>query len=63
VVIYLQAPQEINFIKDILTKYADAPIKVFLGKDTFADAATYKGKAFKESEIESCKAYMKDQYL
>jgi hypothetical protein len=33
VVIYTQEPSEINFIKDLITRYQDAPVKVFLGKD------------------------------
>jgi hypothetical protein len=50
VVVYLAANSEINFIKDILTKYNDAPIKVFLGKETYPEAGHYKAKAYKVGE-------------
>lgn len=49
IVIYLHEDKEINFIKDIITKYQEAPIKVFLGKESFADANTYKAKAFTDT--------------
>jgi hypothetical protein len=60
VVIYLTAPNEINFIKDILVKYAEAPIKAFLGKEAYADAANYKAKAFTEADIGSLRGYLND---
>lgn len=62
VVIYLAANSEINFIKDILTKYTDAPIKAFLTKEAFADAANHKAKGFKVGEQDQLVAHLKDQY-
>jgi EF-hand domain len=50
VVVYLQSANELNFIKDILTKYQEAPVKAFLGKELFAEAANYKAKAFTEDQ-------------
>jgi calmodulin len=47
----LQEAKEINFIKDILTKYQDAPVKAFLGKEPFAEAHTYKAKAFTDAQV------------
>jgi hypothetical protein len=62
VVIYLHEAKEINFIKDILIKYQEAPIKAFLGKETFAEAATYKAKAFTEGEAGALLEYFKHEY-
>lgn len=51
VVVYLHKATEINFIKDLLTQYQDAPIKAFLGKEHSEDAAQYKAKSYLEGEV------------
>lgn len=48
VVIYLQDNSEINFIKDIIAKYHEAPIKAFLTNNTF-DASEFKSQSFTNS--------------
>jgi hypothetical protein len=50
IVVYLAANSEINFIKDIITKYNDAPIKAFLGKELYGEAGNHKARAFKVGE-------------
>ena len=42
VVIYHNEANEVNFLKDVLQRYQDAPIKAFLGKENYHDVATYK---------------------
>lgn len=46
VVIYHQDPNDVKFMKDLIQRYAEAPIKAFLGKEAFSAAADYKAKAF-----------------
>lgn len=62
VVIYLHDVKEINFIKDILTKYQDAPIKAFLGKEEFGEAHTYKAKAFAEGHVATLVEHLRHEY-
>jgi hypothetical protein len=50
VVVYLHKASELNFIKDILTQYQDAPIKAFLGKEHSEDAAHYHAKSYLEGD-------------
>ena len=50
VVIYHNEANEINFIKDTIQRYSDTPIKIFLGKTPYADAASYNAKAFNHGE-------------
>ncbi len=46
VVIYHNDPNEINFIKDEIQRYNDAPIKAYFGKTAYEQAATHHAKAF-----------------
>lgn len=62
VVIYYEDPKEINFMKDIITKYQDAPIKIFLGNDKYADAKNYKAESFTLAEKDQSAAYIKNQH-
>lgn len=39
VVIYHNDPNEVNFIKDEIQRYHDAPIKAFIGKSVFPGAS------------------------
>ena len=41
VIIYHIEQNEINFIKDEISRYNDAPIKAFFGKTKYEDAAFY----------------------
>lgn len=54
VVIYHTQVTEVNFIKDEIQRYSEAPIKAFLAKGAgpaYADAATHKAQAFVASNI------------
>lgn len=62
VVVYLHEDNELNFIKDTLTKYEGAPIKAFLGKTAFGDAAGHKAKAFTEDQVGSLVEFLKAEY-
>lgn len=46
VVIYHNEASDINFIKDDIHRYQDAPIKAFFGKSAYGQAADYHAKAF-----------------
>lgn len=62
VVVYHTTTQEVNFIKDEIQRYSEAPIKAFLaGKDDvqqYADAASHKAKAFKRAQAAEMLAYL-----
>ena len=61
VVIYHEQIKEINFIKDEVQRYAEAPIKAFLGKSTLANdqAAHHKSRAFLVSQLSDLLTYLK----
>jgi len=44
--VYLTEAKDLPFVKDIITKYQDAPLKAFIGKEACAEAGTFKAKAF-----------------
>jgi hypothetical protein len=48
VVIYHTSPKEINFMKDEIQRYGEAPIKAYLGQSgpIYAEAAEHKANAF-----------------
>lgn len=46
VVIYHNEVSDVNFMKDQVQRYADAPIKAFIGKVPYPQASDYKAKAF-----------------
>lgn len=46
VAIYHNEVNEVNFIKDEIQRYHDAPLKVFIGKVAYTDAQNHKAKAF-----------------
>ena len=41
VVVYHNDANEVNFVKDELERYKDAPIKAFIGKETYGQASQY----------------------
>ena len=53
--------KEINFIKDILTKYENAPVKAFFGKESYADASAHKAKSFTEGQAAELQEYLKNE--
>jgi hypothetical protein len=62
VVIYHTSPAEINFIKDEIQRYGEAPIKVYLAKvgaPVYGDAAAHKAKAFSGDKIGEMLASLK----
>ncbi len=40
-----------NYLKDLITRYEDAPLKVFLGKKKFEKAQKHKAMAFAHQEV------------
>ena len=60
--IYYQETSEINFIKDLITRYQDAPVKVFLGKDVYADASSYHATSFKVDQASAAVAHLNKTY-
>ena len=62
VVIYHTSPAEINFIKDEIQRYGEAPIKAYLAKaaaPVYGDAAAHKAKAFAGEKIGEMVAWLK----
>lgn len=56
VVVYHTTPSEVNFIKDEIQRYSEAPIKAFLsrpGVAAYSDAATHKAEAFSGDQVEA----------
>nr|AAF25622.1 unknown protein [Sterkiella nova] len=62
VIVYYTDLKEINFIKDEIHRYQDAPIKVFFGNVHFDKAASQHAKSFAQGELESLKSYLSQQY-
>ena len=62
IVIYLHEAKEVNFIKDILTKYQDSPIKAFLTKETFEDADQFKSRSFLDTDVSGLITYISTQH-
>lgn len=62
VIIYLQEANEFNFIKDLLTQYKEAPVKAFIGKDLFGDAASFKAKAYTVGQADALFADLTTQF-
>lgn len=65
VVVYHTQTSEVNFIKDEIQRYSEAPIKVFLSKAgvvAFPDAAAHKSRAFAGDNISDMLGYIRSQY-
>jgi hypothetical protein len=45
-------------MKDIISKYQDVPIKVFVGNDKYPDAKSYKAESFTVAEKDQCISYL-----
>lgn len=52
VLIYFEDTKEINFMKDLITRYHDVPLKVFFGNVAYGDAKTYNAASFTAAEKE-----------
>lgn len=66
VVIYHTSPAEINFIKDEIQRYSEAPIKAYLAKSgspVYGDAAAHKAKAFSADKMAEMLASLKQNRL
>ena len=63
VIVYHTQTSEVNFIKDEVQRYSEAPIKAFLAKSgvAYPDAASHKAKAFVADKIGDLLAYFKAQ--
>lgn len=65
VVIYHTSNSEVNFIKDEIQRYGDAPIRAFLSKagaEAYPDAATFKvARSFKGEHTAELWGYLKAQ--
>jgi hypothetical protein len=61
VVIYHDQVKEVNFIKDEIQRYREAPIKAFLGKAAPSNesAATHKAKAFVVGQLGDMLNYLR----
>lgn len=62
VVVYHTTTNEVNFIKDEVQRYGEAPIKAFLSKigvPAYADAASHKAKAFSGDRAEDLIKHLK----
>ncbi len=61
VVVYHTQTTEINFIKDEIQRYSEAPIKAFLAKAgaAYGDASSHKAKAFVASNIGDMLNYLR----
>jgi glutaredoxin 2 len=62
VIVFTHEAKEINFIKDILTRYSDAPIKAFFGKTDVAESSNYKAKSYVLGKKDEMIASLKSQY-
>lgn len=64
VVVYHTQTSEVNFIKDEIQRYSEAPIKIFLSKagiPAYPDVASYKAKAFSGDKAAEALAFLKQQ--
>lgn len=62
VVIYHNDAGEVNFIKDEIQRYHDAPIKAFIGKTAYSGAAAHKAQAFTHEQANQMVEHLKTQY-
>lgn len=60
--IYHNDANEINFIKDEIHRYADAPIKAFFGKSLYEQAATHHAKPFTHDQAGLLREHLNSQY-
>jgi len=55
-------PSEVNFLKDVLTRYQEAPIKIFLGKSPFDKPEQYKAKSFTHDNFMAAIQHLQSEY-
>ena len=60
--VYLSDNSDLNFIKDLLNKYKNVPIKAFLGKESAPEGNPLKAQAFKIDQVDQVHDYLKKQY-
>lgn len=64
-IVYHTQTNEVNFIKDEIQRYSEAPIKAFLskaGSPAYSDVATHKARAFPGDAIQDMLSYLSAQY-
>jgi hypothetical protein len=64
VVVYHTSTTEVNFIKDEIQRYSEAPIKIFVSKPgvaAYADAGSHKAKAFGGDKAVEALTFLKKQ--
>jgi hypothetical protein len=62
VVVYHTSTSEVNFIKDEIQRYSEAPIKVFVSKPgvaAYADAGSHRAKAFAGDKVTEALIHLK----
>ena len=62
VVIYHNDASEVNFIKDEVERYKDAPIKAFIGKEAYDRAGEFHAVAFTHGQQAELLAHLQSQY-
>ena len=62
VVVYHTDTKQINFIKDEIHRYQDAPIKTFIGNSHFDQAASVHAKSFTLADKAGLLAHLNQQY-
>lgn len=61
VVVFYSDESEINIISDLLTKYKDAPVKVFLGNVAHGGAKSHNAETFTVADVSKAVAYINTQ--
>jgi len=62
VVVFFTDASEANLCEDVIKRYAEAPIKVFLGSSEHAFAKKYKAESFKLADPKAAVAHMHKTY-
>jgi hypothetical protein len=62
VVIYHNDASEVNFIKDEVERYKDAPIKAFIGKEAYDRAGEFHAVAFTHGQQAELLSHLHAQY-
>ena len=62
IIVYHGEPNEVNFIKDDLQRYKDAPLIVFCGKSPYSGAGDYHAKTFTHDQAEALVAHLSEEY-
>jgi Ca2+-binding EF-hand superfamily protein len=62
VVIFHNEANEVNFIKDEIERYKDAPVKAFFGKVAYDRAGDYNAQAFTHDQAADLLAHLNKEY-